>query len=100
MGKNYKKSEPTTKPKNKSKTMSFTISIEPFNYRKFSSSEIGRGIYISKAGKGKGSYNRKTKHKKSYGYIYFINLLGIITLLNKKIATRLIVFHKLTILLF
>lgn len=36
------------------------------NQRKFTTSEIGRGQYISKSGKGKGSYNRKSKHKKGY----------------------------------
>lgn len=36
------------------------------NQRKFTTSEIGRGVYISKSKKGKGSYNRKSKHKKSY----------------------------------
>ena len=29
------------------------------NQRKFTTSEIGRGIGITAAGKGKGSYNRK-----------------------------------------
>lgn len=33
------------------------------NRRKFDSSEIGRGIYVQKPKKGKGSYNRKEKHK-------------------------------------
>lgn len=70
MSKNHKRSVPTTPPKNKSKSMSFTISVDPFNCRKFTTSEIGRGIYISKAGKGKGSYTRKAKHKKSYEYFY------------------------------
>ena len=34
------------------------------NSRKFTTSEIGRGVYIEKPKKGKGSYNRKIKHKK------------------------------------
>jgi hypothetical protein len=35
------------------------------NCRKFTTSEIGRGIGIHKKKKGKGSYNRKNKHKKN-----------------------------------
>jgi hypothetical protein len=72
MSKKHKKSIPTTVPKDKSKLISFTISVDPFACRKFTTSEISRGIYISKAGKGKGSYNRKTKHKKSYDSFLFI----------------------------
>jgi len=34
------------------------------NSRKFTTSEIGRGIGIQKNKKGKGSYSRKYKHKK------------------------------------
>jgi hypothetical protein len=34
------------------------------NQRKFTTSEIGRGVGIQDAGKGKGSYKRKPKHKK------------------------------------
>lgn len=34
------------------------------NCRKFTTSEIGRGIGIHKKKKGKGSYSRKNKHKK------------------------------------
>ncbi len=37
------------------------------NQRKFETSEIGRGIGIHKAKKGKGSFTRKVKHKKNYG---------------------------------
>lgn len=36
------------------------------NQRKFTTSEIGRGTYIGKSKKGKGSYNRKQKYKKNY----------------------------------
>ena len=45
------------------------------NRRKFTTSEIGRGVYIEKPKKGKGSYNRKNKHKKrdneDYPFFYF-----------------------------
>jgi hypothetical protein len=68
MSKNHKKPIPTEPIKSKSKGISFTISVDPFNCRKFNTSEIGRGIYIGKSKKGKGSYNRKAKHKKSYDY--------------------------------
>ncbi|ADL52172.1 hypothetical protein [Clostridium cellulovorans] len=34
--------------------------------RMFNSDEISRGTGISKAKKGKGSYDRKEKHKKSH----------------------------------
>ena len=34
------------------------------NSRKFTTSEIGRGTYVGKSKKGKGSYTRKFKHKK------------------------------------
>jgi len=34
------------------------------NQRKFTTSEIGRGIGVQDSGKGKGSYKRKKKHKK------------------------------------
>jgi hypothetical protein len=72
VSKKHKKPAPTTTPKDKSKLMSFTISVDPFACRKFTTSEIGRGIYISKSGKGKGSYNRKTKHKKSYDSFFVL----------------------------
>jgi hypothetical protein len=72
MSKKHKKPVPTTIPKDKSKLMSFTIRVDPFAYRKFTTSEIGRGVYISKAGKGKGSYNRKAKHQKSYDSFLFV----------------------------
>ncbi|WP_297419753.1 hypothetical protein [Clostridium sp.] len=75
MSKKHKKSIPTTQPKSKSKTnvISFTISVDPFNCRKFTTSEIGRGVYIGKSKKGKGSYNRKAKHKTSYDSFLFFN---------------------------
>jgi hypothetical protein len=72
MSKKHKKPILTTIPRDKSNVMSFTISVDPFACRKFTTSEISRGIYISKAGKGKGSYNRKTKHKKSYDSFLFV----------------------------
>ena len=39
----------------------FVIDVNEINLnqRKFTTSEIGRGIGITAAGKGKGSYNRK-----------------------------------------
>lgn len=36
------------------------------NSRKFTTSEIGRGIGYQPIKKGKGSYNRKPKYKKNY----------------------------------
>lgn len=36
------------------------------NQRKFTTSEISRGTGVAKAGKGKGSYRRKSKHSKKY----------------------------------
>jgi len=34
------------------------------NQRKFTTSEIGRGIGVQDTGKGKGSYKRRKKHQK------------------------------------
>ena len=48
------------------KGFSFVISIDPFNIRKFDTDEIGRGVGIHKAKKGKGSYTRKEKHEKPF----------------------------------
>jgi hypothetical protein len=54
-----------------------TIIINPndFKSRTFTTSEIGRGIGIQTPKKGKGSYNRKAKHKRQYntdnGYTAF-----------------------------
>lgn len=45
------------------KNMSFTVKIDPLKARKFTTSEIGRGIGVHKTYKGKGSYTRKAKHK-------------------------------------
>ena len=42
------------------------INPNDFKDRMFTSSEIGRGIGIQKAKKGKGSYTRKRKHKSCY----------------------------------
>lgn len=36
------------------------------NQRKFTTSEIGRGIGVHKSKKGKGSYTRKQKYKTNY----------------------------------
>lgn len=36
------------------------------NQRKFTTSEIGRGIGVQKPSKGKGSYTRKEKYKVCY----------------------------------
>jgi len=46
----------------------FTIDVNKINLnqRKFVTSEIGRGIGIQPSSKGKGSYNRNTKHKKKW----------------------------------
>lgn len=54
--------------KRKIKTSGFTIDMNALqlNQRKFTTSEIGRGIGIQKAGKGKGSYVRTEKYKVSY----------------------------------
>lgn len=49
------------------KSMTFTIKIDPLRSRKFTTSEIGRGIGLHKTHKGKGSYTRKTKHKGKEG---------------------------------
>lgn len=39
------------------------IQVNPLKGRKFTTSEIGRGIGGHKVKKGKGSYTRKIKHK-------------------------------------
>lgn len=36
------------------------------NQRKFTTSEIGRGIGVQPARKGKGSFKRKEKHKRQF----------------------------------
>lgn len=57
--------------------LSFKIDMNELNLnrRKFSTSEIGRGIGIQKNKKGKGSYTRKNvkSNDSSCGYFYFIN---------------------------
>jgi len=55
-----------TKPRMKNGKMSIDMNALQLNQRKFTTSEIGRGIGIQSAGKGRGSYLRKSKHKKSY----------------------------------
>lgn len=51
------------------KTIKLTINPNEFKDRMFTTSEIGRGTGIHKAKKGKGSYNRKEKHKRQHdGY--------------------------------
>lgn len=43
------------------------------NCRKFTTSEIGRGVGVHKSKKGKGSYRRKDKNNKGYNsdiYLY------------------------------
>lgn len=40
------------------------------NQRKFTTSEIGRGMGVFKPKKGKGSYKRKGKYNKKYGDDY------------------------------
>lgn len=74
MSKKIKKSVPVFILKNSRKSvsqmakdLSFTLSIDMFNCRKFTTSEIGRGCGVHKVKKGKGSYTRKTKYNKSYG---------------------------------
>lgn len=47
---------------NKEKNI-ITIKIDVMKGRKFTTSEIGRGIGVHKTYKGKGSYTRKPKHK-------------------------------------
>lgn len=71
MGRKCKKSVPTTAIKRLKKStaqmvreMSFTVSIDPLNCRKFTTSEIGRGCGVQKPKKGKGSYARKGKYGK------------------------------------
>ena len=64
MGKSKKAKHIVTKPKKNDNKI--IISVNPLQCRKFSSEEIGRGVYVSKAGKGKGSYRRRDKHIKKY----------------------------------
>lgn len=48
------------------KNIKLTINPNEIKTRTFQTSEIGRGIGVYDAKKGKGSYNRKEKHKKQY----------------------------------
>jgi len=50
----------------KKKIKGFKINLNEIalNQRKFTTSEIGRGIGIHSVDKGKGSYKRKQKHQK------------------------------------
>jgi hypothetical protein len=58
-----------SKKKNKTNTAGTINMMElTLNQRKFSTSEIGRGIGIQKPKTGKGSYTRKSKHGKSDNY--------------------------------
>ena len=50
-----------TKIKSKSKAMTIDMNALQLNQRKFTTSEIGRGIGIHGAKKGKGSYSRTGK---------------------------------------
>lgn len=50
----------------KQKVITINMMDLMLNQRKFTTSEIGRGCGIEKPKKGKGSYNRKSKHNKSY----------------------------------
>lgn len=54
----------------KGKKMVINMNELQLNQRKFTTSEIGRGTGIWKAGKGKGSYQRKCKYGKGYGDDY------------------------------
>jgi hypothetical protein len=67
------------KSKNKlAKNLSFTIDMNELNLnrRKFTTSEIGRGIGIEKNKKGKGSYTRKNVKyaDSSCGYYFLFKL--------------------------
>lgn len=57
----------TKKPKMKNGKMVIDMNEVQLNQRKFTTSEIGRGVGIHTPDKGKGSYTRKAKHKKAYG---------------------------------
>jgi len=46
----------------------FNLNIIALNQKKFTTSEIGRGIGIQLTKKGKGSYIRQEKHKKKNDY--------------------------------
>lgn len=48
------------------KKITMTIHPNEFKDRMFTTSEIGRGVGIHKAKKGKGSYNRKEKYKRQH----------------------------------
>lgn len=48
------------------KNIKLTINPNEIKTRTFQTSEIGRGIGVYDSKKGKGSYNRKEKHKKQY----------------------------------
>lgn len=59
----------------KKKKEKFVINMNELmlNCRKFTTSEIGRGVGIHKSNKGKGSYRRKEKHNQGYNsdiYLY------------------------------
>lgn len=48
------------------KDLKISIDGNNLNYRKFTTSEIGRGVGIVTPSKGKGSFKRKDKHTKKY----------------------------------
>lgn len=52
------------------KVQKISFKINPneiaLNQRKFNSDEIIRGVCVYSSKKGKGSYNRKERHKKEY----------------------------------
>jgi len=48
--------------------LKFNLNTIALNQRKFTTSEIGRGIGTQSAGKGKGSYTRREKHQKKNDY--------------------------------
>lgn len=82
MGKS-KKSKPVSNSKRSAKNskemikeLSFTLSSNPLDckQRKFSTTEIGRGVGVIKPKKGKGSYSRK--NDKSCDYHVHINNLN------------------------
>lgn len=48
---------------NNKRKIIITYKVDVMKGRKFTTSEIGRGIGVHKTYKGKGSYTRKPKHK-------------------------------------
>ena len=52
--------------KNKNDKMIINMNELQLNTRKFTTSEIGRGVGYIQSKKGKGSYKRKSKYGKEY----------------------------------